>query len=223
MGVDPHELLQFLLPTGFFHSKSTARLYMFAECGPTLAKVRAAKAETERDVRFRSIMPKAKERRGSAAHTAADYVTLCNFAVRVPAPLLDNLCQAHFAVIPAAPLRIRPADFGAAAKADATRPYINVSLITSSYLGAIQSVGGRLWRQSGGVAAFAPGLRKHALMKIAENQAARDAAASDLQALVQAAPLWRNEAPAQSFNRGHRKSRGPIADYIARRETAVHK
>ena len=40
VGVDPHELLQFLLPSGFFHSKSTARLYMFAECGPTLVKVR---------------------------------------------------------------------------------------------------------------------------------------------------------------------------------------
>ncbi len=40
VGVDPHELLQFLLPTGFFHSKSTARLYIFAECGPTLVKVR---------------------------------------------------------------------------------------------------------------------------------------------------------------------------------------
>jgi hypothetical protein len=40
VGVNPHELLQFLLPTGFFHSKSTARLYIFAECGPTLVKVR---------------------------------------------------------------------------------------------------------------------------------------------------------------------------------------
>ena len=40
VGVDPHDLLQFLLPTGFFHSKSTARLYIFAECGPALVKVR---------------------------------------------------------------------------------------------------------------------------------------------------------------------------------------
>ena len=38
--VDPNDLLQFLLPSGFFHSKSTARLYIFAECGPTLVKVR---------------------------------------------------------------------------------------------------------------------------------------------------------------------------------------
>jgi hypothetical protein len=40
VGVDKNELLQFLLPSGFFHSKSTARLYIFAECGPTLVKVR---------------------------------------------------------------------------------------------------------------------------------------------------------------------------------------
>mmetsp|Transcript_52132 Transcript_52132/g.122307 ORF Transcript_52132/g.122307 Transcript_52132/m.122307 type:complete len:292 (+) Transcript_52132:184-1059(+) len=38
--VDPEELLQFLLPSGFFHSKSTARLYIFAEFGPVLVKVR---------------------------------------------------------------------------------------------------------------------------------------------------------------------------------------
>ena len=40
VGVEPLDLLQFLLPSGFFHSKSTARLYVFAECGPTLVKVR---------------------------------------------------------------------------------------------------------------------------------------------------------------------------------------
>jgi hypothetical protein len=40
VAVDPHDLLQFLLPSGFFHAKSTARLYLFAECGPTLVKVR---------------------------------------------------------------------------------------------------------------------------------------------------------------------------------------
>jgi len=38
--VDPSELLQFLFPSGFYHSKSTARLYIFAEYGPTLVRVR---------------------------------------------------------------------------------------------------------------------------------------------------------------------------------------
>jgi hypothetical protein len=40
VGVDPNDLLQFLLPDGFFHSKSTARLYVFVEYGPVLVQVR---------------------------------------------------------------------------------------------------------------------------------------------------------------------------------------
>jgi hypothetical protein len=38
--VAPDDLFQFLFPTGFFHSKSTARLYVFVEYGPCLVKVR---------------------------------------------------------------------------------------------------------------------------------------------------------------------------------------
>lgn len=38
--VQPGDLFQFLFPSGFFHSKSTARLYIFVEYGPVLVKVR---------------------------------------------------------------------------------------------------------------------------------------------------------------------------------------
>ncbi len=38
--VQPGDLFQFLFPSGFFHSKSTARLYIFAEYGPVLVLVR---------------------------------------------------------------------------------------------------------------------------------------------------------------------------------------
>mmetsp|Transcript_44263 Transcript_44263/g.110851 ORF Transcript_44263/g.110851 Transcript_44263/m.110851 type:complete len:299 (+) Transcript_44263:45-941(+) len=36
--VRPDDLFQFLFPPGFFHSKSTARLYIFAEFGPVLVE-----------------------------------------------------------------------------------------------------------------------------------------------------------------------------------------
>ena len=38
--VIPEDLFAFLFPTGFFHCKSTARLYIFAEYGPHLVRVR---------------------------------------------------------------------------------------------------------------------------------------------------------------------------------------
>ena len=102
-------------------------------------------------------LAQAQTRFGGTAYTDADMVNLFNYAVRVPTPLLDNLCQVHFAVVPAALLRVRPVDFGALAKVDVTHPYVKVSVIISMYLGAIHSGGGSLRRQSGGVAGFAPG------------------------------------------------------------------
>ena len=103
-------------------------------------------------------------------------VNLYNYAIRVPTPLLDNLCQVHFAVIPAALLRVRTVDFGTVAKVGSTHPYIKVSIIISLYLGAIASGGGTLRRQSGGVAAFATGLKKDAVTKLAQDQETRDSA-----------------------------------------------
>jgi hypothetical protein len=38
--VNAEDLFSFLFPTGFFHCKSTARLYIFAEYGPQLIRVR---------------------------------------------------------------------------------------------------------------------------------------------------------------------------------------
>ena len=41
--VSEEDLFAFLFPSGFFHSKSTARLYIFAEYGPQLERVRSKK------------------------------------------------------------------------------------------------------------------------------------------------------------------------------------
>ena len=38
--VSAEDLFSFLFPSGFFHCKSTARLYIFAEYGPQLVRVR---------------------------------------------------------------------------------------------------------------------------------------------------------------------------------------
>ncbi len=38
--VNADDLFSFLFPAGFFHCKSTARLYIFAEYGPQLVRVR---------------------------------------------------------------------------------------------------------------------------------------------------------------------------------------
>ena len=142
------------------------------------------KGEKDPGVRFRQVLTKAKTRFGGTAYTDPDMVNLYNYAIRVPTPLLDNLCQVHFAVIPAALLRVRPVDFGHVANVGSTHPYIKVSIIISLYLGAIQSGGGTLRRQSGGVAAFATGLKKDAVTKLAQDQETRDSAETFLKELL---------------------------------------
>ena len=116
-------------------------------------------------------MASAATRFGTQAFAEADMVNLYNFAVRVPTGLLDNLCQVHFAVVPAALLRARPVDFGSLAKLDAKHPYVKVALAMGMYLGVIASGGGNLKRQAGGVAAFCPGLNKQVLTNLATNVA----------------------------------------------------
>ena len=128
--------------------------------------INAHKAEPDSSARFRAVLSAAKQRFGGSAYADADFVNLFNFAIRVPTPLLENLCQVHFAVVPAALLRVRPTDFGAVAKIGTTHPYIKVAIIISLYLGAIASGGGALRRQPGGLAAFAPSVKKEALGKV---------------------------------------------------------
>ena len=124
------------------------------------------KGEKDPNKRFRMVMNQAKARFGTQAYSEGDMVNLFNFAVRVPTALVDNLCQVHFAVIPGALLRVRPLEFGHLAKLDKAHPYVKVALAISMYFGAIASGGGALRRQSGGVAAFAPGVKKDVLEKM---------------------------------------------------------
>lgn len=144
-----------------------------------------SKRETDPNARFRQVLSKARARIGSSAYTDTDMVNLFNYAFRVPTPLLENLCQVHFAVIPAALLRVRPVDFGMVAKLGKTHPYIKVIIIISLYLGTIASGGGALRRQSGGLAALATGLKEDAMMKLVENREAQDSAEAFLKELLQ--------------------------------------
>ena len=76
-------------------------------------------------------------------------------------------------MVPAALLRVRPQDFGLAAKIDPAYPYVKVALIISLYVGAIATGGGGLRRQSGGVAAFATSLKKDVVDKIGADASVR--------------------------------------------------
>ena len=51
---------------------------------------------------------KIKARFGGTVYSEKDMTNFFNFAIRVPTGLLENLCQVHFAVIPAALLKVRP-------------------------------------------------------------------------------------------------------------------
>ena len=55
-----------------------------------------SKRETDPNARFRQVLSKARARFGSSAYTDTDMVNLFNYAIRIPTPLLDNLCQVHF-------------------------------------------------------------------------------------------------------------------------------
>ena len=134
------------------------------------------KRERDPNARFRQVLAKAQQCFGTAAYSEQDFANLYNFAIRVPSGLVDNLCTVHFAVVPAALLRVRPVDFASAAKLGEAEPYIKVALIIATYLGVIASGGGGLRRQPGGVAVVAPSLKKEALQRLADNASLRSAA-----------------------------------------------
>ena len=142
------------------------------------------KGNTDPHGRFRLVINRAKARFGTQSFSEADMANLFNYAIRVPSPLVTNLCQVHFATVPAALLRVRPCDFGQLAKIEMAHPYVKVSLVISMYLGAIASGGGALRRQSGGVAAFAVSIKKDSLDKIVANRDMRDAVESFIKAVL---------------------------------------
>ena len=142
------------------------------------------KDEKDASVRFRRVLAKAQQVFGNVAYSEQDMANLYNFAVRVPSGLVDNLCTVHFAVVPAALLRVRPVDFASAAKLDSAHPYIKVALIISMHVGAMTSGSGGLRRQSGGVAVMAPSLKREAVQRLADNSKLRSEADAFLKALL---------------------------------------
>ena len=66
----------------------------------------AVKDKIQPDKRFSTVLGKAKQRFGTVAFSQSDLIHLYNYAIRVPSPLIDNLCSVHFAVIPATLLRV---------------------------------------------------------------------------------------------------------------------
>ena len=155
--------------------------------------------DTDPGERFRRVLAKAQALFGNIAYTPADFVHLFNFASRVPAPLLDNLAQVHFAVVPAALLRVRPCDFGLVAKLDKSQPYVKVALVISMYVGAIASGGGSIRRQAGGVAAFATSIKKDAAETIAGRQDIRAMAEDFLKGVLRHYTVDRDTAHAKAL------------------------
>ena len=140
--------------------------------------------ELDAEGRFLAVMSHASAQFGNMAFSAADMANLYNYACRLPETLVDNLCQVHFAVVPAALLRVRPADFGTVAKLATTMPYVKMALIISLYLGAIEAGGGALRRQPGGVTAFASSLKKDTADKITKDVLMQERAEAFLKALL---------------------------------------
>ena len=143
-----------------------------------------SRGEKDASLRHRQVLARAKVLFGTQAYSDADLSNLYNFAVRVPGKLVENLCQVHFAVVPAALLRVRPVDFGTAAKLDPAWPYVKVALVVSLYLGAIASGGGALRRQAGGVAAVAHSLKKDAIEVVASRPKVGETAEAFLRAVL---------------------------------------
>ena len=113
--------------------------------------------------RFRSVLASAIQIFGTQTFSEADLLHLYNYALRVPTSLVENLAQIHFAIIPAALLRVRPIDFGQLAAVDASHPYVKVVIIVSQYLAMIAGGAGRLCRQPGGGAVYCSQVPKKAL------------------------------------------------------------
>lgn len=57
--------------------------------------------------RFEMILTKARGRFGGQSFREADLLHLHNFAARVPRQLVQNLCELHFALVPASSLRCK--------------------------------------------------------------------------------------------------------------------
>ena len=137
--------------------------------------------------RFRHVYAAARLRFGDTAYTEDDVLALFNYSMRVPSPLLTNLCQVHFATVPAALLRLRPVEFGRVAKLDSPHPYVKVALIIGAYLNAIAGKTPR--RMSGGVAAFASGPNKQSLGILKEDDSSCEQANSFLKEMLKHYPV----------------------------------
>ena len=88
---------------------------------------------------------------------------LYNYALRVPLPLVRNLAELHFTMVPAALLRCPPKHFGRIAAVDGgSAPYCKVALLVACYLGAAGDKG-KVQTEIAGVSALCSGVNKAAL------------------------------------------------------------
>ena len=70
-------------------------------------EIAAVASDMEAKARWEMILGKAQARFGGQAFRDTDFLHLHNFAVRVPRQLVQNLCELHFALVPASSLRCR--------------------------------------------------------------------------------------------------------------------
>lgn len=122
----------------------------------------------EPKLRFQRLAAKAQGRFGEQSFRHQDLLNMHNFAVRVPRPLVKNLCEVHFAHIPASFLRCKTSDYNAVAGLDAKTPHCKLALILSLYFGA----GGEGQQTRGavsGVAKLCPSMKKEVLEQLTDN------------------------------------------------------
>ncbi len=128
--------------------------------------------ESSAKARFQQIVQKARGRFGCSAFCDADFLHLHNFAVRVPNHLLRNLCEMHFALVPASTLRCKAAEYDAIARLDRGATYSKIALVVSLYLGGPAGESGGARRTAvGGVASVCKGISKDALKRFEESPA----------------------------------------------------
>lgn len=82
-------------------------------------EIAAAPSSMGAKERFEMILNKARGRFGGQSFREVDLLHLHNFAVRVPRQLVQNLCELHFALVPASSLRCKA--FGVS-RGPTTRP-----------------------------------------------------------------------------------------------------
>ena len=88
---------------------------------------------------------------------------LYNFALMVPLPLVRNLTELHFTMVPVALLRCPPKHFGRIAAVDGgSAPYCKVALVVACYLGAAGDKG-KVQTEIAGVSALCNGVKKEAV------------------------------------------------------------